>query len=311
MEIKLTAQQIVEFKDVLLSAFSRGKMEQVVRFSLELTYGEIVRSGGTTDDEYFDVVAWANQNNKVEALLKEARRQNPGNVKLRNFETQLYSQQQPPAQPAASPTVQPPSTPPQAKPTILFIAANPVDPENPTTFDAELRDMKDALRGSEFGSRFNVEVETAARIKDLHRIVRVNKPTIVHFAGHGEKDGIVLEDEHTRRGQIVPNDALAEFFTFYPSVQCVVFNACYTDELAKAVAQNVPYVIGMRTAANDKGSVAFAVAFYDEVGGADTDDPFQLAYKKACNVLRMAGLFDVVQPIFEEGRVAIGTRPAA
>ena len=262
MDIELTPAQIGEFKTALLSAFTRGDMEQVVRFGLETPYSQIVRSGGTTDQEFLDVVEWANKNNKVVALLAEARRKNAGNVRLRNFEANLRSEMPPAAalvapslaNSASTPAMPPaPSSQLPTQPTILFIAANPVDAENPSSFDAELRNMKDALRRSEFGRRFNIEVELAARIGDLHRIVRENKPTIVHFAGHGETDGIILEDEYTRRGQVVPSDALAEFFSFYASVQCVLFNACYTDELAKAVAQHVPYVIGMRTAANDMG----------------------------------------------------------
>jgi len=98
MDIELTPAQMEEFKDALLAAFDRSGIQQVVRFGLGVTYAAIVPSG-TLDAEMMALVEWANSNNQVDALLTEARKKNPGNVKLRTFETKLRAQTPPPPPP--------------------------------------------------------------------------------------------------------------------------------------------------------------------------------------------------------------------
>ena len=71
-------------------------------------------------------------------------------------------------------------------------------------------------------------------------------PQLVHFRGHGGgEQGLALEDE---TGQIkrVNADALAALFELYANrLQCILLNACYSEVQAKAIAQQIPYVIGM------------------------------------------------------------------
>ena len=95
MDIELTTEQIQNFQQALLAAFGRGEMQQVVRIGLGKTYANIVPSG-TLADEFMALVEWVNQQNKVDALLTEARKQNPGNIQLRNFEAALRGQLPPP-----------------------------------------------------------------------------------------------------------------------------------------------------------------------------------------------------------------------
>lgn len=106
MDIELTDRQMEDFKEALLAAFDRGGMQQVVRFGLGVSYANIVPSG-TLDNEFMALVEWVNANNKVDALLTEARRKNPGNVKLRNFEGNLRAQTPPPPPPILPNEVQP------------------------------------------------------------------------------------------------------------------------------------------------------------------------------------------------------------
>jgi hypothetical protein len=106
MDIELTDRQMEDFKEALLAAFDRGGMQQVVRFGLGVTYANIVPSG-SLDNEFMALVEWANTNNKVDALLTEARRKNSGNVKLRTFEANLRAQTLPPPPPTLPNDAQP------------------------------------------------------------------------------------------------------------------------------------------------------------------------------------------------------------
>ena len=92
MDIVLSTAEIRQFKEALLSAFQRGELEQVVFFGLDVRLDDIV-SRSTYDKEVADLAIWANDKNKVAALLQEARRENSGNIKLRDFDAYLQAKQ--------------------------------------------------------------------------------------------------------------------------------------------------------------------------------------------------------------------------
>jgi hypothetical protein len=123
------------------------------------------------------------------------------------------------------------------------------------------------------------------------------EPDIVHFCGHGEgHEGVVFEDE-VGKARLVSTDALSGFFElFADKVECVVLNACYSEVQAKAIAQSIRYVIGMKRAIGDDAAIEFAVAFYDALGAGKS---IEFAYKLACNAIEWAGLPEAQIPILE------------
>lgn len=53
--------------------------------------------------------------------------------------------------------------------------------------------------------------------------------------------------------------ALAGLFAlFAEDIRCVVLNGCYSEVQARAIAQHIPYVIGMNKAIRDKAAIALA-----------------------------------------------------
>lgn len=101
MDIVLTPKELGQFQEALLSAFNRNELKQVALFALEEDYDNIVSSGAFRS-EALDLVKWANANNKVGALLSEARNENSGNVLLRKFEEYIkQTRQAPPVLPEA------------------------------------------------------------------------------------------------------------------------------------------------------------------------------------------------------------------
>lgn len=178
----------------------------------------------------------------------------------------------------------------QGKLTILFLAANPVGTD-PLCLDKELSELQNALRP--FRSRFVIESKWAVHIKDMRRAMDDYCPTIVHFSGHGNEEGIQVEGDDGQP-RLVTQKALTEFFALYPNVQCVIFNACYTDALIESVAHRVPCVIGMRSIVTDQAAIKFAEAFYDSIGAGKS---YQLAFDGARVALLMEGLFDEAKPV--------------
>ena len=187
---------------------------------------------------------------------------------------------------------------------ILFLAANPVNTPQ-LRLEQELRDVKIALRQSRYRDQFALQAVSAARINDMRQAMLDIEPQILHFSGHGEGGAIYLEDN---AGNALPigADALANFLTNFPSVQCVVLNACYSEDLGAALNTTVPFVVGMETAVEDEAAISFAVAFYDVLGAGGT---YERAFRLAANALELEGKLAAANPVLVKSPTA-GTVPA-
>lgn len=160
---------------------------------------------------------------------------------------------------------------------IIFLAANPTDTKR-LRLDKEIRQIKQALRQSEFRDKLVIEQEWAVRVSDLQGYLLQHKPQIVHFSGHGsEASEIVLEDDDGNSHD-VPAQALSKLFEIFKNeLRCVVLNACYSAPQAQAIAQHIDCVVGMSKAIGDEAAISFAVAFYRALGyGKDVKTAFDL-----------------------------------
>ncbi len=159
---------------------------------------------------------------------------------------------------------------------ILLLAANPAA-TNPLRIDEEVRSIDQALFRSAHRDRFALNQHWAVRFRELQELLLRHKPSIVHFSGHGAHDqGIVLLDDAGDPWP-VPGPQLANLFRIVGGVRCVVLNACYSDEQAKAIAPHVGAVVGMAGAISDGAAAEFASAFYQALGyGRSVQDAFDL-----------------------------------
>ena len=178
--------------------------------------------------------------------------------------------------------------------TILILAANPKDTPR-LRLDEEVREIDNGLRRARKRDEFNLKQLWAPRPKDIRRAMLDYKPNIVHFCGHGEgAEGIAFEDEtgHTR---LVRAEVLAEFFELFANyVECVFLNACYSEIQARAIAQHINYVIGVKEGIGDATAIRFAVAFYDALGAGES---FEFAYKLARNAIQWADIPENLTPV--------------
>ena len=123
------------------------------------------------------------------------------------------------------------------------------------------------------------------------------EPQIVHFCGHGEEDGLMVEDEHGTAVLVTP-EALAELFKLFEHhTECVLLNACYSQTQAEAIRQHIPYVIGMSRDIHDKTAIEFAVGFYDALGaGKSIED----AFKFGRNALQLYHIPEHLTPVLKK-----------
>ncbi len=183
--------------------------------------------------------------------------------------------------------------------TILILSANPKG-TSLLRLNEERREIKEGLRRAKKREQFVIESSEAVRYRDIHRAILDFEPQILHFSGHGAgEEGLVFEDE-TGQEKLVDAEALAELFElFSDKLECVVLNACYSEVQAKAIAQHIPYVVGMNKAIGDKAAIEFAIGFYDALG-ADKDYVF--AHKLGFSAVRMAGIKENLTPVLIQGK---------
>jgi hypothetical protein len=176
---------------------------------------------------------------------------------------------------------------------ILIVAANPKDTSR-LRLDEEVREIEAALQRSQRRNQFSVKSIWAPRTKDLRRALLDEQPYIVHFSGHGDPEGLVLEDAEGE-AVIVPPEALEGLFNlFRDNLQCVLLNACYSEAQATAIARRIPYVIGMKAEIADDIALEFAVGFYDALGaGRSVEQAFEFGY----NAIKLLGRSDAPQPV--------------
>ncbi len=145
---------------------------------------------------------------------------------------------------------------------ILFLSANPWTTSR-IRVDEEAREIFEKLQEGPHRDRFELYKHAAIRPIDLQRLLMMYKPHIVHFSGHGNKRKRIILGGAPGRGKEVNCRGLVEVFGLYRNhLRLVVLNACFTKEQARSLSGVVDYSVGTGRGIGDKGSVAFAGAFY-------------------------------------------------
>jgi hypothetical protein len=183
---------------------------------------------------------------------------------------------------------------------ILFLAADPSDAVR-LRLGQELRDIREKLQLSKHRDSFSLESRESVRAGDISQAIFDVEPQIVHFSGHGTSTGELCFEDIQGKTKSVKPDALANLFRLVASqVNCVVLNACYSEDQAKAVAKHISFVIGMNQAIGDKAAIAFSVGFYRALGaGRSVKD----AYEFACLEIQLEGISEYLTPILLEKEI--------
>jgi len=161
---------------------------------------------------------------------------------------------------------------------ILFLGANPSGPR--LKLDEEVKRIHTNLKLAKARDNLELVQEWAVTIDTLIQAFLDESPTIIHFSGHGQYEGIILQDE-VGEPKVVTTEALANLFRlFRDTIECVVLNSCYSEVQAQAIRSYIPFVIGMRAGIPDSTAIAFSVGFYKAIG-AGKDIPFAFELGKA------------------------------
>ena len=223
-----------------------------------------------------------------------------------------------PAQPQTDPASE--ADPAGSVKTILVLAANPKNTAQ-LRLTEEVREIQAGLERSKYRDRFRIEQRWAVTSKDIRRALLNCNPQIVHFSGHGvgiaeldapltasrdiglisekatEPEGLLIEDE-TGHSHLVSTDAIAHLFSlFSDEIECVVLNACYSAAQAEAIAQHIPYVVGMKKAIGDRAAIEFSIGFYDALLAGRS---VEFAHRLGCNSIQMQGIPEHLTPVIKK-----------
>ncbi|MDG4766820.1 CHAT domain-containing protein [Solwaraspora sp. WMMD406] len=168
-----------------------------------------------------------------------------------------------PTAPVTQPAAQPAPQPAAVEQTILYLAASPQDLPRLRS-DLEMRKVRERLRLGKQQHRFRIDDCTATRFDDLSQALKDYEPQVVHFSGHGDREGYLYLENDLGDGDLISPEGLAELFRLHtPTLRCVIVNACHSVRLAEAVSQHIDYVIGMRSEILDEASIGFSTGFYE------------------------------------------------
>jgi NTP pyrophosphatase (non-canonical NTP hydrolase) len=145
---------------------------------------------------------------------------------------------------------------------VLLLTANPIGSgdEVHIAVDREARTVLECLERSKQRDRIQLRHIPAATTDALRRALLESDYDILHFAGHSDAFGPVLDDGGGRPMQ--PSlGAMQLLLSRYQSIRCVILNSCLS--LAACDDPLTDITVGMDGSLDDEAAIAFAKGFYD------------------------------------------------
>jgi Leucine rich repeat len=166
---------------------------------------------------------------------------------------------------------------------VLYFGLSPKDSEQ-LRVDREFHQIRIALKGE----RFELIPNFAVNYIDFQREVLKSNAEILHFSGHGNNQSLVFQESSGTDQNVEFKTIIEVFFKnsfARENLQCIVLNACKTNEQAKVLSSHGIYTIGMSGAIEDERSIAFSGGFYNAVHLIE-DQNFEDAFLMGINAAR-------------------------
>ncbi|RSH93917.1 hypothetical protein EHS25_006569 [Saitozyma podzolica] len=167
---------------------------------------------------------------------------------------------------------------------VLFIAADPRDAQRLDTL-GEMADLHRTVRASVLPGSMRVAICPGGRISELGAYLDIEKPSVVHYSGHGTKEGFWFRNDRGGTAKVDPA-AFARLLAKHhqKGLRAVVMNACYTADQAQLLADATGHAVAMDGQLSDSGAIAFTKHFYGSMGAGNT---FEVAFDEAADAMRL------------------------
>jgi formylglycine-generating enzyme required for sulfatase activity len=154
---------------------------------------------------------------------------------------------------------------------LLIVGASPLD-QAALAVTEERRQIEEELRqATKRGDIIIRRLDGEQMDRDLPQALLEFAPHVLHFAGHGQTDGLLLEGAGGR-GLPVSGTGLRDLIANVKSLRLVVLNACDLAGIkdkkrlsvaARLVQVGLPMAVGMQFAISDRAALAFSEGFYE------------------------------------------------
>jgi hypothetical protein len=144
---------------------------------------------------------------------------------------------------------------------ILFMAAQPDDN---VRLQSEFDDIvsKVQLRIQDDSLLFLLPTWNTDYDKFLSRLNN-DRPNVLHYSGHGDKDGIHLINNVNQSTQVLSNKYLDDIFEGTKNyLELVILNSCFSSEQADIISKHGIYVLGIHDIMDSAIGVELAKNFY-------------------------------------------------
>lgn len=189
---------------------------------------------------------------------------------------------------------------------VLFLAADPFRDRAKLELEDEMRAVRRALAQGKAHDTLELEAHFGTRTRDLQFVLLEYQPEIVHFSGHGDREGVIYLSDTAGRPVAVGKTALGRLFDMLESEVRVVFlNACHTQPIVEVLRDMVDYAIGTNREVTDETAIAFSQAFYTALASGSG---VQQAYDLAVNQLELNGSGEASVPLIRK-RFGADRRP--
>jgi hypothetical protein len=179
---------------------------------------------------------------------------------------------------------------------VLAIFAEPRG-LRPTDWQSEARVLRDVLLP--FEQQYALREYSNSTPDYLYQVLLSIQPSILHFQGHGTREGLAFEDM-LHDVHIVGWQELMNTLTACETLTCVVLNACDSHVHAQVGPQRF-HLITTPGAVSIETTHAFTQGFYAALRAGRS---IPLAYRDGCNLLGMKGIARDEWPVLTEGRTS-------
>jgi CHAT domain-containing protein len=139
--------------------------------------------------------------------------------------------------------------------------------------DAEMRRVREAIRGSRYRDNITVNYSPAAGLRTLQDGLNDYRPQIVHFSGHGSTSGIAMDNGKAKGPAVeaLSFSLLAKALAATDSLPAVVvLNACNSSGAKNALLKLGIIVVSMKTSISDLAAITFAPRFYAAIASGQS-----------------------------------------
>lgn len=146
-------------------------------------------------------------------------------------------------------------------PKLLAIQSNP-DNAVKLRMDIEIKEVNKIITNKSLND-FHCISYPAIMLEELPSLLIDTKPEILHFSGHGTKEGLIFENSQglTKPIKIAALKGILE--ETGESIICFCINACNSSTIAKKLSYLFPYLISFPGKLADKNSIIFSKCFYE------------------------------------------------